>query len=344
MSPASRGGLKAGDFIVSCDGAPMDDWIDFSRSALQASHLHLETRRGTVRRNVTLGRRPGAGWGLRLEGSDPRPCGRRCTFCFMDQMPRGMRPALYFKDDDIRHSFLHGTYVTLTAEQVSFAVERRLSPVHVSVHSTDPVLRGSMMGAGGPAPVLPQLEELGRAGVEVEAQIVLVPGWNEGERLSNALEDLYAVGCVKSVGVVPVGLTRHRSGLPQLRRPSALEAADCLARCSGFSERALRERGSPWVWPADEMFLLADAPLPPSSWYEGCTLTANGIGLLSSLLDLEERRHVIPRGTGLSAFRHVLQERRHARRSVARGYLCTLRTGDGRCRLPVGASMIGNGR
>jgi putative radical SAM enzyme (TIGR03279 family) len=286
--------LKAGDFVVSCDGEPIDDWIDFARAA-SGMGLELTYRRGTVSRRVRLRRAAGRGWGISLEGSAPRPCRNRCVFCFMDQMPPGLRPSLYLKDDDVRHSFVHGSYVTLDDSQVEFALSRRLSPIHVSVHSTDPGMRGALLGLGRPAPILPSLEELRRGGVEAEVQIVVVPGWNDGRALSSTLSDLREEPCVISVGVVPVGLTRHRQGLPLLRRPTREEASDCISICSAFREESAERSGDPWAWPADEMFLLAGIPLPPASWYEGCTLQANGIGLLSAMMAIEGREF---RGAG----------------------------------------------
>jgi putative radical SAM enzyme (TIGR03279 family) len=287
-SPASRNGLKAGDFVVFCEGLQIDDWIDFARAA-SGGVIDLAYRRGTVQRRVQIRRRGGTGWGISLEGSSPRACRNSCIFCFMDQMPDGLRPTLRHKDDDVRHSFVYGTYVTLGEQQVRFAIDRRLSPIHVSVHVTDPKLRGALLGLPGPSPILPLLEMLGGEGLEVEAQIVVVPGWNDGNVLSSTLGDLYSCTSVISVGVVPVGLTRFREGLASLRRPSPEEAAECISICRGFSDDASKDRGTPWVWPADEMFLIAGMPLPPSSWYAECSLLANGIGLLSSLMDLRGR-------------------------------------------------------
>ncbi len=280
--PAWAAGLRAGDRLLACSGREPQDWLDIIRLCTGPS-TELVYRRGPLERRVLLRRRPGADWGMTPAGMEPDRCRRRCVFCFVAQNPPGVRPSLRVRDDDVRHSFLHGTYVTLDDAMVREAVRRSLSPLHVSVHATDPEVRGRLLGSAGPAPVLGHLDELGREGIRLSAQVVLVPGWNDGVVLRRTLLDLLELPRVTEVGVVPVGLTEHRQGLTELRRPTAPEAAAALETVRVTAEAARGRRGVPWVYPADELLSIAGAGIPPAEAYEGCTMEADGIGLLSAL-------------------------------------------------------------
>lgn len=280
-SPASRAGIKKGDIIISCNGQPVHDWVDLLSSS-SAATLHLSVKRGLSKRHFSLRRRPGAGWGITLAGSKAASCGNRCIFCFIDQQPPGLRDTLMVKDDDIRYSFIHGTYVTLTESQASESVERGFNSIHVSVHTTNPVLRGKMLGQGGPMPILPLLRQLDGNGTDIQTQVVEVPGWNHGEELNRTITDLYTIPGIRNLGVVPVGLTRWRKGLTSLRRHSAEEAGNTLALIGSWQRKAIAERGYPWVFAADEYYLIAGEDIPPAEHYGECTLQANGIGLLAS--------------------------------------------------------------
>jgi len=266
----------------------VNDWIDFVFLA-SGSAIVLETSRGGRRTRSRISRMPGTDWGMTFAGQSPRSCRRRCVFCFVDQNPPGVRKALRVKDDDVRYSFYQGTFVTLGPGDVRLAVEKRLSPVHVSVHSTDPVLRGRLLGLPGPEPVLPQLMELSGAGIAVEAQVVVVPGWNDGRSLERTLADLQAVPSVASVGVVPVGLTSHRSGLPLLSRPSPAGAEGILEVCDRARAAAETAGRGSFVYPADELIVLAGRTIPEPGYYDGCGMKADGIGLLADLVHAPAR-------------------------------------------------------
>lgn len=281
-SPASAAGLRRTDIVVSCNGHPVDDFMDFLFAA-DGTFASIEYIRATTRRKSRLRRLPGTDWGLTFRGQNPRVCRKKCVFCFVDQLPPGVRPSLRVKDDDIRYSFLQGTYVTLSEEDVAFAVKRRLSPVHVSVHATDPILRGRILGTGRDQPVMDWLKALSRAGIEIETQVVAVPGLNDGQHLERTAADLLTVEGVRSVGVVPVGLTRFREGLSAVRRPTDGEAADIIDICHRFRARAAGMGRGGWIYPSDEFFLLAGRNIPPSEYYRGCTLRENGIGMLAEL-------------------------------------------------------------
>lgn len=285
-SPASAAGFRRGDLLISCNGHPMDDWVDFLFQASGAG-IDLVYQRGGLWRRRSIRRNPGADWGFTFRGQEPRTCRRRCVFCFVDQLPRGVRPSLLLKDDDIRYSFIQGTYVTLHPGDVEYALQKRLSPLHISVHSTEPALRGRMLGTGRDEPVIDSLLALSDAGTVIETQIVTVPGYNDGEQLERTVEDLFSIPGVSSVGVVPVGLTRHREGLAPLRRPTGAEAGRIIDLCNEWRERASSKGRGGWVFPSDELFLMAGRDIPSPEYYSTCTLRENGIGMLSELSALK---------------------------------------------------------
>jgi putative radical SAM enzyme (TIGR03279 family) len=290
-TPAARAGLRPGDRILAINDAPLRDVIDFHFHAGD-ERLELRLLRQGRARTARMVRR-GTGLGLELEA--PRPaeistCANKCVFCFIHQLPRGMRKSLYVKDDDFRLSFLHGNYVTLTdLEEAELArIEaQRLSPLYVSVHATDPELRHALLG--GPRvrrELLPVMERLAKAGIAMHAQIVLCPGWNDGVHLERTVRELAALHpAVPTVAVVPVGLTRHRERLPALRAVTAAEAGALVRTIEGW-QRGFRDRlGTRFVWAADELYLLAGAPLPPAPAYEGFPVAEDGIGLVRRFED-----------------------------------------------------------
>lgn len=280
-SPASRAGLREGDRILRCNGTPVTDWADlYSESAGRV--LSATIRRGLSEKSIVMRRRPGVEWGITLSDSKPRSCRNRCIFCFVDQQPAGLRDTLMIKDDDVRYSFLQGTYITLTDSQVNEAISRGFNTLHVSVQTTDPILRGKMLGRPEPMPVLAGIDALAEHGVTVQAQIVEVPQWNDGEILERTVTDLYARKNVTILGIVPVGLTRWRSGLTPLRRHNRDEAGFTLSLVHRWQKKAMEERGVPWVFAADEYYLRAIELLPPLEYYDSCTLQANGIGLIAA--------------------------------------------------------------
>ena len=220
---AERAGLRAGDRILAINGEPLRDVIDFHFHAGE-ERLRLGVEREGRAHTLHLVRRP-AGLGLELE--PPRPaeiatCANKCVFCFIHQLPKGMRKSLYVKDDDFRLSFLHGNYITLTdleEAELERIEAQRLSPLYVSVHATDPDLRHALLGQPRVRrELLPVMERLAKAGIAMHAQIVLCPGRNDGAQLERTVHELARLHpAVPTVAVVPVGLTRHRERLPDLR-------------------------------------------------------------------------------------------------------------------------------
>jgi putative radical SAM enzyme (TIGR03279 family) len=288
---ASRAGLRAGDRIVAINGAPLRDTIDFHFHAGEA-RLRLTLERHGGPEAVTLERRS-PDLGLELE--PPRPseiatCANKCVFCFIHQLPKGMRKSLYVKDDDFRLSFLHGNYITLTdleEDELRRIEDQRLSPLYISVHATDPELRHRLLGEPRvKRPLLPIMERLARAGIRMHAQIVLCPDWNDGPHLARSVHELaHLHPAVATTAVVPVGLTRHRERLPQLRSLRDDEARALLDAVHGWQRAFLGPLGTRFIFAADEVYLQGGLEPPRAAAYEGFPIAEDGIGLVRRFED-----------------------------------------------------------
>ena len=294
-SDAATAGLRAQDRVLAVNGAALRDAIDFQFHAAEAV-LRLDVEREGRRRTLTVAR---AGADLGVELTAPKPgdiatCANKCVFCFIHQLPKGMRKSLYVKDDDYRLSFLHGNYITLTdLDDADFdrIVTQRLSPLYVSVHATDPALRHRLLGSPRrSAEILPRLERLAKARIRVHAQIVLCPDLNDGEHLARTVAELAPLHPhVATTAIVPVGLTRHRQRLPSLRVLTAPEAVALVETVDEWQRGFMATLGSRFVFLADEVYLLAERPLPPATAYEGFPVLEDGIGLVRSFEDGWER-------------------------------------------------------
>jgi putative radical SAM enzyme (TIGR03279 family) len=290
-SPAAAAGLEAGDRLLAINGQPLRDAIDFQFHAADGV-LDVEVEAAHTRRRVTIERGP---QGLGVELQAPRPgeiatCANTCVFCFIHQLPRGMRRSLYVKDDDFRLSFLHGNYITLSdldEDAMARIVEQRLSPLYVSVHATDPALRHALLGRPRhSAEILPRLERLARAGIRMHAQIVLCPDWNDGPALRQTVFDLAPLAPqVATVAIVPVGLTRHRERLPALRRLRDDEARDLVETVAAWQRRCLASLGTRFVFLGDEVYLQAGRDVPPAAAYERFPIAEDGVGLVRRFED-----------------------------------------------------------
>jgi len=299
---AAAAGLAVGDRIMAINAQPLRDAIDFQFYGGD-DRLELSVERQGRRRAVRLVRRPGADLGVELEA--PRPaeiatCANKCVFCFIHQLPRGMRRSLYVKDDDFRLSFLHGNYITLSdLDEAALAriIEQRLSPLYVSVHATDPDLRWELLGKPRhSAEILPRLERLAKAGIRMHAQIVLCPGLNDGEHLERTVHELSPLHPqIATTAIVPVGLTRHRERLPQLRTLRDDEARALVATVEAWQGRLLAALGSRFVFVGDEVYLQAGHPLPTAEAYEGFLVAEDGIGLVRRFEDDLARAAARPR-------------------------------------------------
>jgi putative radical SAM enzyme (TIGR03279 family) len=289
---ADLAGLEAGDCLLAINGAPLRDVIDFHFNAGE-EELAVNLLRGGTRTTARLHRRRGRDLGLEFEA--PRPaeiatCANKCVFCFIHQLPKGMRKSLYVKDDDYRLSFLHGNYITLTdldEAEIERIVAQRLSPLFISVHATDPELRHALLGRPRVCrPILPVMERLARGGISMHAQIVLVPDLNDGAHLERTVFDLARMHpAVTTAAIVPVGLTRHRERLPQLRPITPGEARALVETAAGWQRDFRARLGTRFVYLSDEIYLIAGREPPPARDYEGFPVMEDGIGLVRRFED-----------------------------------------------------------
>lgn len=297
-SLAQRAGLRPGDRVVSIDGHELRDAIDYRFYAAEPS-IRLTALRNGSHLTFAIDKHPDEELGLHFEDAlfdGLRRCNNRCFFCFLKGLPRGLRPALYVKDDDYRLSFLHGNFVTLTnlsAEDWRRIEEQRLSPLYVSVHATEPPLRRYLLGNPSAPDIMPQLRRLGEMGIAVHTQVVLCPGVNDGPHLARTVQDLAALyPAVRSIAVVPAGASRHgeerivRAGHGQEIEALSSEGARSVLRQVVPWQRAFRRRwGLSLVYLADEYYLAAGAALPSAARYDGYPQFENGVGMARSLID-----------------------------------------------------------
>ena len=287
-SPAEKAGLQVGETLISIGGHAIRDVMDYKFYAYDPLlTLELQSPCG-ARRSVKIRKAEGQDLGLEFETylmDAQKGCANRCVFCFIDQLPRGMRQSLYFKDDDARLSFLLGNYITMTNlsdEDADRIIRMKISPLNISVHTTNPELRTKMLGNPNGGPSLRHLEAFVKAGVKVHAQVVACPQWNDGEQLKKTLADLSAMyPSVESIAVVPVGITKHRQGLPELVPVGEKEARDMIAIIDAQRAENLKKYDTAIATAADEMYLKAHLPMPGPDYYEGYMQLDNGVGLMS---------------------------------------------------------------
>ena len=292
-SPARRAGLRAGDRLTRINGEVVVDFIDYQ--ALTANRaLSVRVLRGDQALEFRIRKDEYAPLGLRFEKpmmSPTRLCCNKCLFCFVDQLPDDARDTMRVKDDDWRMSLMMGSYVTLTNvsdRELQRIIDRHASPLYVSVHCTDPDLRSRVLGTPRAARLMKQLRMLSDGGVECHCQCVLCPGINDGAALERTIRELSEIPGMRSLALVPVGLTGHREGLCALRPYTRDEARAVVAIAEKWRPILLKKRGTRFVFPSDEFYLQADWPIPPDEAYEGYEQIDDGVGLLR-LLDTEFR-------------------------------------------------------
>ena len=319
--PADAVGIRAGETLVSINGSTIMDVLDYrfyetdSRLTVTVQNQQGEERSVFIRKGQY------ESLGLEFETylmDKQHSCRNKCIFCFIDQLPKGMRESLYFKDDDSRLSFLFGNYITLTnlsEHEIDRIIKMHISPINVSIHTTNPELRCKMMGNRFAGKALGLLKRFADAGIHINGQLVLCPGINDGPELERTLNDLYALGeNVQSIACVPVGVTRYREGLYPLTTYTKETAEATLRQIEAFGDKFQKERGARTVYASDEFYLLAEREIPEPEFYEDFAQLENGVGLLASLQEefrfaLEgftspeiKRRVTIATGEGAYAF------------------------------------------
>ena len=287
-SPAQRAGIRPGEKLLTINGHEIVDVLDYRFYGYDAKcRLELLEPNGSVR-NVQIKKEEGLDLGLNFDTylmDEMRCCANHCVFCFVDQMPPGMRQTLYFKDDDARLSFLQGNYITLTnltEREAQRIIDLRISPINVSVHTTDPQLHCTMLGNKNAVRSLEYMRRFCEAGIVMNGQIVICPGWNDGDQLRRTLRDLTEME-FSSCSLVPVGITKYRKGLAKLRPVDSECAREIIAIAEEYGQENLRRYGTRRFFCADELFLRAGLPLPEEEYYEGYRQIENGVGMLRSL-------------------------------------------------------------
>ena len=288
-SAADKKKLLPGDILISIDGHEINDVLDY-RFYLSEKKITLKIHRGAELFDVTIKKEEYDDIGLEFETflmDKKRSCKNKCIFCFIDQNPCGMRETIYFKDDDSRLSFLQGNYVTMTNmtdADLDRIIEMHMSPVNVSVHTTESDLRVFMMKNPRAALIMEQLDKLCSAGIKVNAQIVLCKGVNDGEHLMRTMRDLESLyPNVGSVSIVPAGLTCHREGLFPLSTFSREESAEVIDTVGAFGDECKKKYGERIFYCADELFIEAGRELPDEDYYDGYPQIENGVGLMRGM-------------------------------------------------------------
>ena len=317
-SPADLGGVKRGDYLIRINGKDVNDVLDY-RYYITETRVKLLLHRGPDLINVVIRKPEYDDIGLVFDTflmDEKRSCRNKCIFCFIDQLPSGMRDTLYFKDDDSRLSFLMGNYITLTnmdEHDISRIIEMKMSPINISVHATEPELRCKMLSNRFAGSCYDTMKRFAEAGIEMHCQIVLCRGVNDGEHLTRTMSDLKALyPSVTSVSVVPAGITKHREGLFPLTPFSSEESKRVVEQVESFAEECRRQLGSRIFFCADELYLDGECSFPSGEYYEGYPQLENGVGMirsdsdefyecLANLPDLEYNRKVSI-ATGYAAY------------------------------------------
>ena len=290
-SKAEKCGIRVGDSLVSVNGNIIKDVLDY-RFYLTERSVELVLDRDEKLYTVKIKKGEYDDIGLSFETplmDKKHTCKNGCIFCFIDQNPKGMRDPIYFKDDDSRLSFIHGNYVTLTNmydKDVDRIIKMRMSPINISIHTTNPELRVKMMKNKRSGEVLSYLDRFKEAGLSMCGQIVLCKGVNDGEELLRSLRDLSRYYPeMGSVSIVPAGLTRHRDGLYPLADFTAEEASAVIDMIDSVANEQLEKFGSRQFFAADEFYLKSARPIPNTEYYEDYPQIENGVGMLRSFSD-----------------------------------------------------------
>lgn len=305
-SIAEELGIEPGDILESINGESVKDCIDYEYlCAREFCELKIRNYRNQQIETVEIEKDVAEGLGLVFSSDlmcNQRNCANKCIFCFVDQMPKNLRPSLYVKDDDWRLSLMMGNFITLSNVsdgELQRIIDRRVSPLYISVHATDPDIRAKLVGGMRSRKILQQLKKLADAGLYFHTQFVLMPGLNDGQVLDQSLQDMWALWPhTLSAAVVPVGLTKFRDNLPHLTPYTRQTAGRLLDLTDRWREKCLFEHGTRFVQPSDEFYVLADRPVPPADTYEGYAQIENGVGMLRKFEDeLDDELQSVPKNT-----------------------------------------------
>ena len=290
-SRAQKNGILAGDILLSINGREIRDVLDY-RFFLTDTAVELLLTRNGEEFKVNIRKQQYDDIGLEFETplmDKKQSCHNKCIFCFIDQLPEGMRETLYFKDDDSRLSFLHGNYITLTnlhERDIDRIIEMHISPINISVHTTNPELRVKMMHNKRAGEVLKYMTKLADAGISLCGQIVLCRGINDGEELIRSMRDLAKLfPAMQSASIVPAGLTKFREKLYPLTLYTKEEAREVISIIDGIANEMKEKHGQRVFYAADELYLKAELPLPSEEYYEGYSQIENGVGMITSMND-----------------------------------------------------------
>ena len=325
--------LEPGDEIMAINGQPIRDIVDL-QFALACEEMAIEVRKVTGEQwLIEVDKDYDEGLGVDWENPTVdrvKLCHNKCVFCFVDQIPGNMRKTLNMRDDDYRLSFLHGNFVTLTnlkPADLERIATLKMSPINVSVHTTNPELRKKMLGNKKRAgEILDQIRYLADAGIEMNTQIVLCPDWNDGPELDRTIEELAPFyPAVRTLSVVPVGLTKHRKGLAQLRTVTRQDAQNVIEHIGVWQDRLRPQLGANFVHAADEFYVIAQANVPSALYYDEFAQIENGVGLLRTFMDgFARAQEILPEKmlkprhvalvTGTSASRTIQHSANHLNR------------------------------
>lgn len=289
-SPAHKAGLKEGYTLISINKNDIMDVLDY-RFYQNNSKLRVEyiDQNGKIKKaRIKKGEFEELGLNFETYLMDKQhSCLNKCVFCFIDQLPKGMRESLYFKDDDSRLSFLFGNYITLTnitEHEIERIIKMHISPINISVHTTNPELRVKMMKNKNAGSVLSVIKRFDDAGIKINCQLVLCPGYNDGKELERSLEDLTNLKNAECIAAVPVGLTKYRDGLAELTPFNKQTASETIDIINRFGDKCIKKYGSRRVYASDEFYLLAQIEMPGADYYGEFLQLENGVGLWSLML------------------------------------------------------------
>ena len=279
-----------GDMLIAINGKPVRDVLDYKYFGYD-SRLKIQIYTCAGKTRLLQVKKPeGQDLGLEFETylmDAPRSCANRCVFCFIDQNPPGMRKSIYFKDDDARLSFLMGCYITLTnlsQREIQRIIDLHISPVNISVHTTDPALRTEMLRSKRAGEIMDVMKRFAEAGITMNCQIVCCPGINDDQALLNSMHDLYTLyPAVSSVSIVPLGMTKHREGLSKLTPFAPEHAGETIDLVESFADCCFKAVGTRIFFCSDEMYIKAGRTLPDDEYYEAHTQLENGVGMIRLL-------------------------------------------------------------